>query len=143
MRKMATMLVAAVAAMGVACSSDDSNSVTGPDGVAVPGVYQMQTIAGQKLPYLLYQQGTMSITVVDGQLNVAADGTWTEVVNLRTVSDTGTVTQAVNADGAWYRSGSSLLFAYGLDNSTYYTGVASPNRLDLDAGGGLMVVYMK
>lgn len=138
MRKMATMLLAA--AVAVACS--DSDSVAAPDSGAFDGVYTMQAVNGQKLPYVIYQQDSTTVTVLDGHLDVGADGTWTEVVNLRMASGADTVTQAANGAGAWYRAGSSLLFTYGPDNSTYYSGTLSENRLDLYADV-VTVVYTK
>jgi hypothetical protein len=140
MRKIATLLL--MTALGLACSDSGSNSVAPPDNISVVGVYTMQSINEQQLPYVLYRQADTTIAVLDGQMNVATDGTWTEVVNVRRVFGADTTTQAATASGPLYRAGSSLVFVYGPDNSTYYTGFLSANRMDLDADV-VSVVYTK
>jgi hypothetical protein len=134
------MLLAAAAAMAVACG-DDGNSVTGPDLVAVDGLYTLQSVDGQTMPYLIYQQDSTAVTILDGRLAVTVSGTWTETVDVRTVTGVDTVLQTASATGTLFRSGASLVFADS-DNNLYYTGTASSNRLDLDAGV-VRVVYTK
>jgi hypothetical protein len=140
MRRVTLLLAAVATAMGVACG-DTNDSVAGPDLVPVDGVYALQTVNGYPLPYLLFQQDSTTATVLDGHLAITSTGSWTETVNLRVVTGTDTTTQAATGSGTLFRSGSSLLFA-DLDNNPYYTGTASTNRLDLDAGG-VKIVYSK
>ena len=141
MRKTTLMLLAAATAMGAACSDSDSNSVTGANVIAVDGVYALQTVDGQTMPYLIYRQDSTTVTALDGHLSITVDGSWTETVTLRTVTGTDTTTQAASAAGVLYRSGTSLVFA-DTDNNLYYTGTASTNRLDLNTGA-VTVVYAK
>ena len=142
MRKMTVMLVAAATAMAVACGgSDDNNSITGTDLVAVDGIYTLQAVDGQAPPILLYQQDTTSVTALDGHLAITVNGTWTETVTLRTVAGTDTTIDTASATGTLFRSGSSLVFA-DVNNNLYYSGTASANRLDLNAGV-VTVVYAK
>jgi len=140
MRKITVMLVAAAAAMALACGSD-SNSVTGTDAIPVDGLYTLQTVDGQTLPLLLYQQDSTAISALDGRLAITVNGTWTETVTLRTVTGATATTDTVTATGTLFRSGASLVFADS-DNNLYYTGTASPNRLDL-AAGVVTIVYTK
>jgi len=141
MRKMALMLLAAAAAMGVACGGDDSNSITGANLLSVDGLYTLQTVDGLALPLLLYEQDSTTITALDGRMAITVNGSWTETVTLRTVIGATTTTDTVSATGTLFRSGSSLMFA-DMNNNLYYSGTASTNRLDLDAGS-VSVVYTK
>src|ERR1700759_1742305 len=101
MRKMATLLLAA--AFGIACSSNDS--VVSPNVVAADGVYSMQSVDGQPLPYVIYQQDTTTITVLDARLTVVHDGSWTEVLDFRVVAGTDTTTETATGAGPWYQNG--------------------------------------
>ena len=141
MRKTTLILLAAAAAIGLGCSDSNNNSVTGPDVIAVDGIYTLQTVDGQTMPYLIYQQDTTTVTVLDGHLAITVSGGWTETVSFRTVAGTDTTMETASATGTLFRSGSSLVFA-DMNNNLYYTGIASTNRLDLNAGD-VTVVYAK
>src|SRR5262249_5225650 len=140
MRKTTLLLLAAATAMALACG-DDTNSVTGPDLVAVDGIYTLKSVYGDTLPLLLYQQDSTTVTVLDGHLAITVSGSWTEMVTLQTVTGSVATTDTASATGTLFRSGSSLMFA-DANNNLYYTGIASTNRLDLDAGG-VAIVYAK
>ena len=141
MRKMTLMLLAAATAMGVACSDSNNDSVTGVNVIAVDGVYLLQAVNGQTLPYLLYQQDSTTVNALDGHLEITTTGTWTEKVTVQTVSGRDTTTEIASASGVLFRSGNTLMFA-DLDNNPYYTGTATANRLDLNAGSAT-IVYTK
>jgi hypothetical protein len=132
MRRFALALLVAA----VACGSDAPSS---PTEVTFAGTYTLQTVNGQKLPYVLLQQGANAATLMDDRLTIADGGSWSETESWRITDNGVTSNQTIASAGTWLRSGANLLLTDGATNKTAYTGTFSQNRLDLTSSLGVHV----
>lgn len=90
-----------------ACSGADEP--TAPLGDP-SGVYTLQTVDGQPLPFLYLQIGDDTIEFLDGTVHLNADKTFIDATTLR-VTALGVVTTEVDqADGVWSLAGSTVTF---------------------------------
>lgn len=133
--------IAAIALLTVsACGGDSSNS-TSPTAVTFAGTYQLQTVNGQKLPYVAVQSGNNAVTITADQLSIADGGSWSETITVATTTNGTTTAQTAANSGAWVRSGSQLALLQ--NGANYFTGTFSSNRLDLANINGATFVYTK
>lgn len=101
-----SMLAAALAVM-VGCGSDDS---TGPNENAVVGVYTLATINGQQLPVIVEQSGNDKAEITQGVVTLNANGTFSDVTQVR-ITVSGQVTmETETATGNWTRTASTVQF---------------------------------
>ncbi len=107
----------ALAVVGlVACNSDSSTGV----GAEVVGNWQLQALGGSQLPITCVptncpahsQVGSfgLRVDVLGSAISASAGGSWTETLELRIVTVTGTVQQARTIRGTYVRAGDTVLF---------------------------------
>lgn len=116
MRKLLAGLVLAFVA---ACGGDGGS---GPNTEHV-GTYTLQTINGAALPFLL-QSGTTRIEVTGGRVSLNADGTFSDITDLRVTQGTTVATTQEGTLGAYQRSGNNITLvpASGGSYSMAYSG---------------------
>jgi hypothetical protein len=87
MKTIARVLLLAMIPAFAACDDDGS----GPE-LDVTGTYQLQTINGATLPFVLLQTGTTyRLEVLSGEITLNSNGTFTEEATVRE-DDNGTIT---------------------------------------------------
>jgi hypothetical protein len=103
MRRLLCSLVLAAAAV-TACGGDGSNDPK----ASLAGVYNLSTVDGHGLPYILYDDGTLKAEALRGTFTITGNGTYTENIALR-LTDSG-VAQEVPAvcSGTYTKSGNNL-----------------------------------
>ena len=104
-RLVAVLIVAGIAVGGTwACSGDS----TSPSSIA--GTYNLQTIDGQSLPVVVFEEGTDKVEVMAGSMILNSDQTYSESVSFR-ITDGAIVTTDIEASaGSWTLSGSAITF---------------------------------
>lgn len=106
------------------------------------GTYQLQTVNGQALPYVVAQAGQNTVAVTSDQIVVADGGSWSETANYR-VTESGTTRTETSTDGGhWVRTGTSLALYSGTATTTTYTGTIGTNRLTF-TDASLVQVFVK
>lgn len=133
MRRFAALLICLTV---IACGSDAS---TEPTAVTFAGTYTLQTVNGQKLPFVLIQQGANAATLLEDHLTIADGGSWSETESWRITANGSTTNQTIASAGTWLRSGNSLALTDGATNKVVYTGTFSTNRVDLTSELGAQV----
>jgi hypothetical protein len=119
-----------------ACSGDSS----GPD-VSVVGTWQLQTVNGQGLPYLVAQSGADKIEVTSDVLTVAEGGAFTEITTIRVTSSGTVTTQSIPDAGTYTINGTAVNFTFQSDGSNG-TGTLNESTLTV-ATQGVSLVYKK
>ena len=132
-----------------ACSSDDGEP-TGPVETSIAGVYNLVSVDGTPMPYLIFEDATGKSECTGGSLTLTNGtgvnrGTFVTRVQLRFEDATGTVHNNERIiDGAWDRDGSSLTLDDDGDNQPEATATISGNRLTLNGvDGGPTEVWEK
>jgi hypothetical protein len=124
------IIVGLVGAAGLAgCSSS-----TEPQAVDFVGTYTLQTINGQRMPYVALQSGVNELVITGETLTIAEGGTWIETVGLQVITNGQAVGQAAGNQGTWIRSGTSLVLAESSDGAVIFNGAFSQGRLDFASG---------
>ena len=133
----------------VACSSDDGET-TGPVETSIAGVYNLVSVDGTPMPYLIFEDATGKSECTGGTLTLTNGagvnrGTFVTRVQLRFEDASGTVHNNERIiDGAWERDGSSLTLDDDGDNQPEATATLSGNRLTLNGvEGGPTEVWEK
>ena len=121
-----------------ACGSD---SPTQPTSASVVGAWNLQTVDGNGLPYVVAQVGSDQVEITSDVLNVSENGTFTQMTHLRVTEDGQVTTDSIPDTGSYALNGSALTFTFDSDGST---GTASLSGKTLTvAAVGLALVYKK
>jgi hypothetical protein len=121
-----------------ACGGDGS---TGPTQVSVAGTWNLQTVNGSNLPFVVAQTGTDKVELVSDVLTAVPTGSFTDITTIRNTVN-GQVTTESEADaGSYTLNGTAVTFTFNSDGSTG-TGSISGNTLTVSANG-LAAVYKK
>ena len=80
-----------------ACADD----ATGPAQGAVVGRYQLQTVNGASLPFVVVQSDTSKGELTSDQLTLNADGTFSDIEGLRTTHGTTVTTKQASSIGVY------------------------------------------
>lgn len=123
------MRIAVIALFGLLAGCGDPTS---PEA-GLAGTYHLQTVNGQALPYVAFQSGPNSITILSDQIVVAEGGTWSEIASYRLVDNGVTTNQTASDGGQWLRAGSQLTL-YSDDGSTSYAGTIAKDRMTFNDG---------
>ena len=135
-RLIAVLIVAGIAVGGTwACGGDS----TSPSSVA--GTYNLQTIDGQSLPFVIFQDGADKNEVMSGFERLNSDGTFSQSMTFRLTEGGQVSTETETADGSWRQSESAITLTYGGSVGTL-TGSLSGNTLTL-VEQGLVLVFRK
>lgn len=139
MRRIASVLALTLATVLAACGSSDK--ATGPTAATLAGVWNLQTINGNNLPYPVVAVGADHIDVVSDVITANANGTFSQLTTLKITQSGQTQTQTQPDNGTWSLSGTAVTFSFQSDGSTG-TGTLNGNTLTV-AEGGLSAVYKK
>jgi len=134
----------------VACSRDDGEA-TGPVETSIAGVYNLVSVDGTPMPYLIFEDVNEKSECTGGSLTLTngtgvSRGTFVTRVQLRFEEKaTGTVHNNERIiDGAWERDGLSLTLDDDGDNQPEATATISGDRLTLNGvDGGATEVWEK
>jgi hypothetical protein len=134
---MRRFLALALLLASASCSSDSSTNPT-PESLA--GTWNLSTVNGSGLPFLL-QAANPKAELLNDQLIVSAAGTFTETGNLRFTDADGVVNVPFTDSGRWALDGTAVNFTFLSDGSSG-TGTVSGNSFTLGAFG-FSYVYVK
>ena len=135
MRKVLAVLAFALVA---GCGDDSSTGLTGNASFA--GTYNLSTINGSPLPFVIQATGP-KLEVISDQIVVNAGGTFTETTSVRITNGTA-VTTSTDSDGGTYTlNGTAVTFRFNSNGSTG-TGTVAGNTLVV-AESGFSQVYLK
>lgn len=133
------MLVLGAASL-LGCGSSD---LSGPEAASAVGTWNLATINGAPLPFIVIDQASppFRVELISDQFVVNADGTWTEVVSFRE-TDNGTVTfPPPELDtGTWTQSSSRLTVRFSDGTSVNVSVSATAITL---AQGGVVSIYQR
>lgn len=107
------------------------------------GNLTLQTVNGQRLPYVAVQQGNNSVTIAEDHLNISDGGSWVELTTYTVVTNGATTTQLGNDGGTWVRSGNQLFLTDGKTNTIDYTGTFANGTVTITGSGGAIFVFTK
>jgi len=117
-----------------ACGSDS----TGPKTVNVVGVYQLQTVNGNALPYSETSGGTTTSITAD-QLSLNADETFSEITDYRVTDGVTTVTTQGAGIGVYTSANGAVSFTQTSPNASTFSGSVSGNQLTIIEAGATFV----
>jgi hypothetical protein len=131
-------LFLALVALTVACG----DSTTEPTMSSIAGTWELQTVNGAALPYVIFQQGTEKVELTADVFTVTSTGTFTELSTIRTTSSGQTQTETETDAGTYTLNGTAVTFKFDSDPSSPGTGSISGNTLTV-ADAGFALVYKK
>lgn len=131
MRRLAALVLLALASSAVACNSDNA---TNPTAESLAGTWNLSTLNGNPLPFLL-QASNPKVEFLNDQFVVSSNGTFTDTYNFRFTDAAGVVTTDGGSDaGTWTLNGTAVVFRYDVDASTS-TATVNGNTFTIAAGG--------
>jgi hypothetical protein len=130
-------LALAALILAASCGGDS----TAPTTVSVAGTWNLQTINGTALPYVLEQTGADKTEITSDVFNVASTGSFTQTTTVRFTQNGAVTTQSVADAGSYTVSGTAVNFTFNSDGSTG-TGSLSGNTLTVTSSG-FAFVYKK
>jgi hypothetical protein len=139
MRRVTSVLALTLATVLAACGGSDKS--TAPTTASVAGVWNLQTVNGNNLPYTVIAVGSDHIEVTSDVITASSNGTFSQVTTLRVTQSGQTQTQNQPDSGTWSLNGTAVTFTFQSDGSTG-TGSLSGNTLTVTEGG-LALVYKK
>jgi hypothetical protein len=136
-RTMRRFLALALLLASASCSSDSSTNPT-PESLA--GTWNLSTVNGSSLPFLL-QAANPKVELLDDQFIVSSAGTFTQTQNVRLTDASGVTNLPFTDSGTWTLNGTSVTFTFTSDGSSG-TGTVSGNSFTF-GGPGFPLVYVK
>jgi hypothetical protein len=121
------------AAAAIACGGD---STTSPE--SIEGVYTLQTIDGDALPAVVYQDTEGQVEVTAGAITLGPGTKWSISLTARATLAAEVSTNTETLDGTWSRAGSTLTLTSA--DGDVETLVLSVRTLTLQAEAGAGVV---
>jgi hypothetical protein len=125
--------------LAVACGASDA--ATAPTSASVAGTWNLQTINGAGLPYVLDQTGANKDELVSDVVTAVSTGSFTRTTTVRTTFNGQVTTQSVADAGRYSLNGTAVVFTFNSDNSVG-TGSISGNTLTV-ADNGVALVYRR
>jgi hypothetical protein len=126
----------AVIAVATACGGDS----TAPTVISVSGTWNLKSINGQNLPYVLAQTGQNKQELTADVISVVGSS-FTQVTTVKTTVNGQVTTQTFSDAGSFTLNGTAVSFRFNSDNSTA-TGTVSGNTFTV-AVEGFSYVYQK
>ncbi len=134
-RRLALTVIAFATVFSLGCSDDG----TRPTRASFAGTWNLQSVNGQAMPYVL--QGTSpKVEIVADQLVILENGTFTETFSVRRTEGTVVTTQNGSDNGSYSLDGTAVRLV-DADGSTG-NGMTQGNSLTL-AGQGFAQVYVR
>ncbi|MEX0908151.1 MAG: lipocalin family protein, partial [Gemmatimonadaceae bacterium] len=106
----------------------------------IAGTYNLQTLDGQSLPVVVFDEPGFKLEVVSGNFVLAANRTFTTNVVFRITADNEVSTEAESFSGTYTVSGSTVTFTYS-DGDTDSATLAGDTLTFSD--GGSTAVFRK
>lgn len=127
----------ALLALTLACGGDS----TGPTEASVAGTWNLQSVNGTALPFIVSQTGTNKVEITADVLTVTSSGSFTEITTLRTTQNGTATTQTVADAGSYVLNGNNATFQFQSDGSIG-SGTVSGSTLTVSQAG-LSLIYKK
>lgn len=121
-----------------ACGSD---SPTQPTPASVVGTWNLKTVDGSALPYLVAQEDFDALELLSDVLTVAANGTFRQLSQIRVTQDAQASMESVPDSGSYAMNGTAVTFTYESDASARIASLAG-NTLTFSEAG-FTLVYKK
>lgn len=141
MRRSFCTLVFALAALTACGGGDGGSSPTVP----LAGVYNLSTVDGHTVPYILFEDATLKVEAMRGTFTITGSGTYTENVTIRFTDSAGTEEVPAICSGTYSRTGNSLTLTetQSSDCSGGNWGATWDGRNTITVNYGLQVVYKR
>lgn len=134
-------LTAVVAGLLVSLAAACGDSSSGPSPESLVGTWNLQSLNGTPLPFVL-QGANPKVELLNDQIVVQSNGTFTDSYNFRFTDVNGVVTTNGASDpGTWTLNGTAVVFRYDADASTS-TATLNGTTFTI-AAGGFSQVYTK
>ncbi|HUF50129.1 MAG TPA: hypothetical protein VMN60_04815 [Longimicrobiales bacterium] len=127
-----TALLLAVLAFGCGDSSTDVAAT------AHVGTYTLRTIDNAPLPVTILVEGTASLVITAGSVNLNSDATFTDRTDYQIVSGTTTISDSDVAAGTYTRNGSTIELRTS-DGGVYSMAFSNGNTLTQTFEGSVLV----
>ncbi len=137
MRRLAVVLVLSAAAVLAGCG----DKATGPSPASVAGTWNLQSVNGTQLPFIVIQVGNDKVEITSDVITASSNGTFTQLTTIQTTQSGQVTTDHATDSGTWSLSGTAVNFVFESNGSTG-TGTLSGNTLTV-ATSGLSLVYRK
>jgi len=134
MRRLLVLLVP----FALACGGDSS---TAPMTVSVAGTWDLQTINGTGLPYVVAQSGSNKVELLSDVVTAVSSGSYTEIMQVRSTVNGVVSTQSQSDAGSFLLNGTAVQFQSNTSFSSN-TGSISGNTFTL-AENGFSYVYKR
>lgn len=138
-RPLATVALTVAVVAAIACGG--SGGPTTPTPASVAGTWNLQSVNGQGLPYILVQSGANKVEWTADQLLVGAGGTFTQTSTFRVTTNGQVATQTAGDAGTYTLTGTNVTFVFASDGSSG-AGTLSGKTLTVSETG-LSLVYEK
>ena len=132
----------ALAAVAILCAcNNEIDQSTRPDNLV--GAYHLVSFGGTVLPATI-RADSVNEQVVDGELILASDGSWSEVVSIQVAAGGVTQTQAVSSFGSWnnVRQFAYISF-FDKSNNYQFSGTAAGSTVVLTTVNGDQLLYRR
>ena len=133
MRKLFIATYAFAALTLAACGSDSS---TAPTSASMAGTWNLSTVNGASLPFVV-QSTNPKIEILSEQLQVNANGTFTQTAQVRYTQGTTVSTQAIADAGTYTLSGTAATFVW--NDGSSGTGTVSGAKFTVGEDGSSFV----
>jgi hypothetical protein len=127
----------ALLALTLACSNDS----TAPTAASVAGTWNLQSVNGTALPFIVAQTGTNKVEITADVLTATPSGSFTEITTIRTTQNGVATTQTSPDAGSYVLNGNNVTFQFQSDGSIG-AGTISGNTLTV-SDAGLSLIYKK
>jgi hypothetical protein len=122
--------------LAVACTDS-----SGPTQSSVAGTWNLQTVDGASLPFVIDQSGVNKVEVTGDVLVVTSAGAFTQATSVRVTQNGVVTTQVIPDAGSYVIHGTSVTFQFQSDGSVG-TGMLMDNTLTVNASG-VSYIYTK
>jgi len=136
---MRSVIAACALFIAAACGGDDSP--TAPTMASIAGTWNLQTVNGSALPFIVAQSGSDKIEVLGDAITVTATGSFTQLTQVRVTQGGQVSTQSIPDAGTYTLNGSAVTFTFNSDGSSG-TGTLNGKSLTVTESG-ISLVYRK
>ena len=140
LRRAFSFVALAGVAFSAACGSDRTAAPVSTNP-SIVGVYNLESINGQTLPYVALPSADDPLSIIEGYLTISADSTWHESLVIRSVAHGQTEDQVTDLLGQWTSNAAGITMSTP-DNAVAYTVKPSGNKLGL-SNSSASLVYTK
>jgi hypothetical protein len=122
-----------------ACGGSDSPSAPTPASVA--GTWNLQSINGSALPFVIAQTGANRAEILSEALTVVSTGSFTQITTIRTTVNGVVATESAADAGSYVLNGTAATFTFN-SNGSVGTGQVTGSTLTV-ATTGVVYVFKK